>query len=491
MTTHPIEVPVEDTKTAFSNFDGITYGKGASVLKQLDYFIGQDNFKNGIQYYFNKHAGENTELKDFFDSMEYSSKKDLSRWVEQWLMNASLNTITPTFSCEKGVISSFKIKQQSEKGFNELREHRTIIGLFNYNKDGKLSLSHHHPFSYAHKLEDVPGLEGLKCPTLVFLNYQDKDYVKTILDPKSLSIIKENINDVADVLTRNMLWQTLWDMVRDGKLKITQYADILINNLPKEKDYKVFTSVLRRTSSIIHYLQSAGPDSEISRQYKEMIEEFLWENLHKAKPGSDFQKSWFDGLVAAGSNKKALKRQEQLLNGIIKIDKMEIDQDRRWDIIISLNMFSYPGSQKLINHELLKDGSDKGQKSALYAQVVRPDLTIKKKWFNEIIQEKSNLPLSKIKVVMRGLFPISQATLQKKFKTKFYDHLNNLIKTKDSVFLRSYSGLVPLFCDQINQRSLETYLDNNNNNLPPIVLKNLKINHQEDGRCQKIIALIK
>jgi aminopeptidase N len=136
VTTHPIELPVPDTDSAEANFDGITYGKGASTLKQLRFYLGEDDFREGLQRYFQKYAYRNTTISDFMKMLEEASSEDLNQWQKTWLQTAGVNTLRAEWKCEthpesgKSTLSQFNLIQLPANASNEIRPHRTQIALY-------------------------------------------------------------------------------------------------------------------------------------------------------------------------------------------------------------------------------------------------------------------------------------------------------------------------------------------------------------------------
>src|SRR5206468_10073079 len=95
--THPIAADIVDLQAVEVNFDGITYAKGASVLKQLVAYVGLDHFLEGVRRYFARHAWGNTVLADLLDALEETSGRDLASWSKEWLETAGVNTLRPTY----------------------------------------------------------------------------------------------------------------------------------------------------------------------------------------------------------------------------------------------------------------------------------------------------------------------------------------------------------------------------------------------------------
>ena len=476
-TTHPIEGSVPDTEQAFANFDGITYGKGASVLKQLAFFLGEDKFRDGVRRYLKKFSYGNAEEKDFFAAMSEASGSGLDAWTKEWLETTGVNTVRAEYACAKGRVSSFALAQSSGNGV--LRSHRTAVAL-----DSQEPVS----VAYAGARTAVPALVGRPCPALVYPNHGDEDYVKVELDARSLEAVKSGIAALPDPLERMMLWRTLWEMVRDAKWPVSEYQDLVLSALGSEKDFKVASSVLSTvygrhawSPSVLNY----APKPDYAR-----LEEFFWANTLKSEPGSDFEKLWFDGYVEVASSEAGAARLRGLLDGKALVAGMFIDQDRRWSILTRLGELGVPEAEALVAAELKRDASDLGVKSAITARAARPDLEGKKAWFAKITDLDSKASLGELRAAMAAFYPRTQLGLRGRFVEPFFETLPALVARKDGDFLDDYSrAMFPTLCTSGSAASFAAFLSKNPAT-KPVVLRALRDARQEEERCVKIRALL-
>jgi aminopeptidase N len=161
VTTHPIETDVPDVRTAKGNFDGITYAKGASAMKQLHFFVGEDGFRDGLRYYFKTYAFKNTQRKDFIEAIAMASKKDLIDWTNKWLQTAGPNAVSVDFTCEEGKIKTFTLKQTASVS-KTLSPHRLILGFYNIHQN-KLKETETDEVVYASESTNVDNVIGDAC----------------------------------------------------------------------------------------------------------------------------------------------------------------------------------------------------------------------------------------------------------------------------------------------------------------------------------------
>ncbi|MBI3296711.1 MAG: aminopeptidase N [Elusimicrobia bacterium] len=486
-TTHPIEGPVPDTGQAFANFDGITYGKGASVLKQLAYLLGPDRFRDGVRLYLKTHAYGNAEESDFFAALSKAAGAELGVWTRDWLKTAGVNTLRAEYACADGKVSSFALLQSAEPAFPTLRRHRTVVALYGEAAGGGLAVRDEAAVGYEGSRTEVPALVGRPCPALVYPNHGDEDYAKVELDALSLAAVKKGLTRVPDALARAMLWHTLWEMVRDAKLPVSDYLDLVVADLGKETDFKVVLDVLetiqaRRgtTASVLNYL----PDPDYPR-----LEAFLWERLAASEPGGDFQKLWFDVYAKNAASADGAAKLRALLTGTAELAGMTVDQDRRWTLLARLGELGAADAEALVLAELQRDPSDLGAKSALTARAARADG--KRAWFDRLSDPKSADTLGEQRAIIARFFPPAQKALRGEFLGPFLETLPALLAAKGDDFLDDYTrAMIPTTCSKQSVAALEGFLAKTPP-ANPVVLRALRDARQEDARCVKVRALLR
>src|SRR6195952_3345878 len=229
--THPIFANINDLDDVQVNFDGITYAKGASVLKQLVAWVGQEQFLAGVSHYFKKHQYSNTELGDLMLELEHTSGRDLSEWSALWLETAGVNTLTPVIETDAdGVITSFAITQTAVEEWPTIRPHRLAIGFYNMH-EGALIRNHRVELDVAGARTAVDELIGLSRPDLVLLNDDDLAYAKIRLDDLSLSTAISHLGAIEDGLARAIVWGSAWDATRDAESRPRDFIRLVLGNI--------------------------------------------------------------------------------------------------------------------------------------------------------------------------------------------------------------------------------------------------------------------
>jgi aminopeptidase N len=465
--THPIAQPSLDTDTAFANFDAITYGKGASVLRQLSFLIGEKSYRKALRNYFDEFAHKNTTLRDFMGAMEKASGRDLKTWEERWLKTAMLNTLEVHFTCQKGRINRFEIFQTGSREYPYLRSHKTKLALFRKSQ-GQYKLNRTHIVEYSGETTAVNSLVGKACPDIVYPNYEDHDYVSVILDKKSLINVSQGLVHIENSHLRSLLWGDLWAMLFSKKITMEQYLEIVeFNGLP-EKNLDIVTLVLENVHTLLteYYPRSGQPWVSQRNVWVQFFEQAMTTKVYEFIEEPAAQKIWFQALVQLAETPAVLQKLSQVISGnrLGYPLSFEVDQDLRWQILSQLSMHQYSKALALIDNELLKDPSKRGQVLALQAKAFFPTIDNKQKFFNTLTAPTERASLGVLRGTMLGLFPKSQQGLQKRFTDSFYSYLKKSDKTNSSVFNKIFvEELAPRFCDQKSSHQMARFLKKEKN----------------------------
>ncbi|MEY3894422.1 MAG: hypothetical protein RIR78_1200 [Actinomycetota bacterium] len=251
--THPIAVEMADLDDVRTNFDGISYAKGASVLQQLVAHVGRDNFIAGLRKYFAKHAYKNTELSDLITELEATSGKDLTAWVGTWLRTAGVNTLRPIVELDGDKYVSVSVKQEVPPmpiGSKELRPHHLYIGLFDLH-DGTLVRRESIEVDIDGEFTEIKEFAGKKAADLLLINDHDQSYAKLRFDERSVETMKSYEGKLDDSLARGLIWASLWDSTRDGELSASDYINIALNTLKGETDISMITATFMQIDTAI------------------------------------------------------------------------------------------------------------------------------------------------------------------------------------------------------------------------------------------------
>lgn len=367
--THPIVATINDLEDVQVNFDGITYAKGASVLKQLVAWVGQDDFLAGVAQYFKKHAHGNTELKDLLVELEATSGRDLTDWSTKWLETAGVNTLRPELSVEAdGTITSFAVLQSAPADYPTIRPHRLAIGLYNL-RDGKLVREQRLELDVDGERTEVAELVGTKRPDLVLINDDDLAYAKIRLDEASLAVAIEHLSDIESPLARSLVWGAAWDATRDAETSASDYVRLVLGNIASETE----STTIRTTLNQLVLAANAYVAPERQTETAHAAADALWELAKGAEAGSDAQFQFVKFFAALASTDEQLATIAGLRDGSIALDGLTVDTDLSWELLIALVAGGAAGTAE-IDAALAADNTANGGQFAAQARASIPTL---------------------------------------------------------------------------------------------------------------------
>lgn len=415
VTTHPIETLVPDVRTAKGNFDGITYAKGASSLKQLHFFVGEKGFRDGLRSYFKKYAWKNTKREDFIGAIAEASKVDLSVWTQKWLQTAGTNKVSVSFECKEGEISKATLNQRPSIS-QTLSPHRTRLALFEID-GGVMEIEKTIDVTFDSETMDLSQLKGEDCPDFILPNYEDQDYALYSLDPKSLSHAKIALTTLPDSLSRMMVWNILAQMTRDQELDPLTYTKFMMEGLKVENDDLFLGLALGKHSNLrdqyLLYLKKVERNSVAAE-----METILWNRIMKSEAGSSLQLTFFDFFISVAQTPESLAKIYEMLTHNTPPKGIVLDQDRRWSLLVTLSAQNFEQAPKLIADEKLKDKSTLGKRMGLVAEAAQPSLKSRTKLWKEFLvpHKFTHSDLSEVGRVIHGAnFPEASSPFVQNF----------------------------------------------------------------------------
>jgi aminopeptidase N len=433
--THPIVADAPDIEAMKTNFDGITYAKGASVLRQLVAWVGQDEFLSGVRAYFKHHAWGNTELSDFLSALEEASGRDLSAWSAEWLETAGVNTMRAAFETgPAGEFSSFALEQEAPPDHPTLRSHRLGIGLYDHDVTaGRLVRRDRLELDAVGHRTEVPQLTGQPVPDMVLVNDGDLAYTKIRLDPRSLATLEGYLGTLDDSLARGLSWGAAWDMLRDGELAARRYLELVLRNLAGEEEIAMVGGLLRNAdSAVVVYGDPANREPARRR-----LAEHALSALRQAEPGSDFQLAWARAFASASRAIDHLDLLQGLLAGGESIDGLEVDTELRWHFLRCLAAAGVPEVERLIAAEEERDATDAGRRHAAAARAAHPDVEAKAAAWRDLVD--GDLPLATMRAVMEGFRQPDQELLLQPWAEPYFAALQPVWDRRGSEVAMSFT----------------------------------------------------
>jgi aminopeptidase N len=471
--THPIAADIEDVEAVEVNFDGITYAKGASVLKQLAAYVGIEQFLRAMQVYFRRYEYGNTTLADLLGVLTEESGRDLSHWSQQWLETAGVNTLRPEFTLDDaGRFSSFAIVQTpAEPGGGPLRDHRLAVGL--YRADGaKLVRTERVELDVSGARTEVPDLVGLGQPDLLLVNDDDLTYAKVRLDERSLATVVARVGDIDDPLPRTMCWGAAWDMTRDGEMRGRDYVALALAGVTRETEIGVVQSIQGKIrSALVHYVDPAWAPVGWTR-----LADLAGEQLRSAAPGSDLQLAWARTLAAATRTPAHVAVLVGLLDGTDSVPGLAVDTDLRWTLLSALVAVGAAGLDE-IEAELDRDPTAAGQRRAATARALRPTAEAKAEAWR-LATEDDELPNAMNEAVIGGFFHPAQVELTEPYVAPYFAAIPGVWERRTSELAQNVVvGLFPDFASQQVVDRAEAFLADQAN---PPALRRLVAEGRDD-----------
>ena len=482
--THPIAADVADIHAVEVNFDGITYAKGASVLKQLVAYVGRENFLAGVRKYFGAHAWGNATLADLLSALEVTSGRDLASWSAEWLQTAGVNTLRPSYSVDAdGTLTEFAVEQEAPATHPVLRSHRIAIGVYDLTKNG-LSRRGRVEIDVAGARTVVPELAGQARPDLVLVNDEDLTYAKIRLDDHSLRTLIEQIGSFTDSLPAALCWAAAWDMCRDGEMAARDYVRLVMSGISSVADISVVQTLLRQAGQAVRRFADPGWRATGLA----LIASRLRNLLGTAEPGSDEQLAYVRAFAGVAASDEDLALLTGLLDGSVQLDGLSVDTDLRWALLARL--VSRGGGPRNfgvaeIEAELARDATDAGERHAATCRAAIPSAGAKREAWQLLTGGEQTIAM--LRATLAGFADPDQPELVEPYREEFFAIVADVWREWSSAMAQDFvSGVYTTFA--ISPETLEAtdaYIASAD---PPAALRRLLIEGRDDVvralRCQ-------
>ncbi|MCO4784147.1 MAG: aminopeptidase N [Candidatus Cloacimonetes bacterium] len=432
-TTHPVIAVCDDTNTAFANFDGITYNKGASAMKQLHFLLGEENFTKALRDYLKLHAHKNVEPNDLVQAFQKYSSYDMTRWFDEWLNTSGVNTTYPVFETSDNKITSFHIQQLPSKDNGLTRLHRTKVGLF-YEENGELLLKHTSIIDFQGERTDISDFVGLTKPDFIFSNLGDEDYIKPYLDKPSLSYLLKNINKISDELTRQLVYNSLNYMVTDVDLDPVQFSSMIFDAIDGETSETIYPTVLSFVSQYFSSYFSEQKKQEFSDKYFD----FVLSHLNDTSLSHDCQDAWYSIYFQFCKSKTRLSGLIDAFNNC-KVGAFDLDIVKRWSICKQLSFHKHIKTNEFLEVLLSEDHGDNVERNKLQIEVALAD---NKDHYFEQILHNTDLSVERLKAYMKGMFSGPQIIETKSLVSKYFENCEHIFNHSDRIHSQNYGSIL-------------------------------------------------
>jgi len=450
--THPIAADIPDLAAVEVNFDGITYAKGASVLKQLVAYVGLEHFLAGLRDYFRTHAFGNATFDDLLTALEQASGRDLSNWGQQWLRTTGLNTLRPEFDVDSdGRFTRFAVTQSgAAPGAGETRVHRLAVGIYDEDVSdgsGKLVRVHREELDVDGASTEVAGLVGVSRGKLILVNDDDLTYCSLRLDEQSLQTALHRIADIAEPLPRTLVWSAAWEMTRDAELRARDFVSLVSGGIQAETEVTVAQRLLLQAQTALASYAEPGWSRE---QGWPAYADRLLELARDAEAGSDHQLVYLNALCSSVLSPRHVETLAALLDGDPAesgLAGVQVDTDLRWRIVTALataGAIDADGPESpAIDAEAQRDPTAAGKRHAAQAAAARPQLDVKEAAFTTVVEDDT-LANAAGRAMIAGIVAPGQGELLKPFTARYFEAIPGVWARRSSEVAQSVViGLYP------------------------------------------------
>jgi len=374
--TTPIFQDIPNLKDAKSAYGAIVYQKAPSILKQLEFKLGPDAFRNGLRAYLKQHAYGNAQWSDLVGALQAASKQDVQAWANAWVLQRGMPEITTAWSCDK---SGRRVRRVTLSQTDVLNDgYRWPI-----TNEVLLAYADHAPervrVEWNGASVDVPGVAGKACPKYVFANGGDQAYGRFLLDAKSEAAVKATLQSNAatsDPLLQTMLWGALWENVHTARSAPRGYVTLALQNLPHQEDETLARLQYARVSGALQRYMSDNTRTPLVAQLETVATDRM---LHAPEPGLRIVA--FRTLTSAAETPAARDTLKSMLDGKTIVPGVDLRPLDRWSMVGRLIAVNDEEGPARLATEIKRDNTDDGRKFAFAVQAGAPDAATKERYF--------------------------------------------------------------------------------------------------------------
>jgi aminopeptidase N len=393
--THPVLSPVSDTDAARTHLDGITYAKGAGVLRQLMARLGRETFLLGLRAYLNRHRHDNAGLAELVTALQQAGGTDLQPWVRQWLSTSGTNTLRPEPVIREGVYDRVTLLQSAPAHHPELRHHRVRIGLYDRGFDG-LARRGAVDVEAGGERTVIPELSGQPAADLLLVNDDDRAWAHIGLDERSADALCQHLSDLDDPLARALGWQALFDAAGHGHLDLDRYVDAVLRALATEADGSLASLALRRVRTCLDEWSAAPRRLPRLHRFAD----------HCLARLSDTRAPFLENFIDTAHQTQHTRLLRRWLDDDEQPAHRVLDQVLRWRIIVRLAVLGVI-DEATIAAEAERDRSSHGRQQAALAVTSQPDADVKQRALT-VLAEPGSTSAPVLRAYAEGLFPAEQ-----------------------------------------------------------------------------------
>lgn len=367
---------------AKSNYGAIVYNKAPSVLKQLNYLVGEDAFQAGVREFLATHAYANATWQDLLASVSTAAKQPLADFGRNFMLRPGMPIVEQRLAVKDGKIASLALVQRPAQALSGVAPWpmRTQL-LLAYANSPSVTM----PVQITARVTEVRAAIGKPAPQFVFANFGDYGYFLTLLDTASIRSLENGaLGNVTDPLLRTMLWGALWDQVRDAQFDPVRFANLALRELPREKDEQIFPGILNRLSrSITTYASTAERNRLLPG-----IETALWQGAYDTARPYGIRRAYIDAFIGIAETPDAVTKLVSLLSAD-SVAGEPVRDPTRWEVVSRLTVLDAPGAAVRVATQVARDTTADGKRRAFSVGAARKSADAKRDYFTRYFNDKT------------------------------------------------------------------------------------------------------
>ncbi|MDO4792261.1 MAG: aminopeptidase N [Buchananella hordeovulneris] len=447
-TTHPILADIPDVEAASQNFDGITYAKGASVLRQLVAYVGEEAFFGAARTFFAERAFGTATLNDFLGALSAASGRDMSAWAKAWLATSSPSALSVELESDAAGVTAFTVHQTGTDGPGGepvLRPHRLRVEFFAVRDDALVSLHRHDALieEAATRFELPAG--AVPATDLVLVNSGDLTYGLVHLGPDQAAVALEYVNTLPASLDRAVVWSALLASMRDALLPARDFVKAVLRHVPGESDAPLQSTLLADARAAV---ERFVPLAQLDNARGELVRGHL-DALAAVQPGSDAQELIATSLASIrtpGENAvraQFIERLWEIVRG--QVEGLTSSPELVWKALVALTSMGEDTEEAVAAHAKV-DPSGDGVTAQVELAAARPTALAKAAAW-ELLNggEASN---DHVFATVQGFTRTGDLSLLEPFTERYYEMLGTVWE-KHSIMISRWliNGLYPRWAD--------------------------------------------
>ncbi len=440
---HPILGEVPDTDVGGANFDGITYGKGAAVLKQLASWLGSETFRRGVAAFLQEFAWQAAGTAGFLKTLSRVAGRDLSGWASAWLGTSGCDELQAELEIEEGLAQSVLIRRKVASGDPADRPHRLSLAVYEDDPSGRLGPEPRRiEVVVDRETTRVEALQGTRAPALIHLDYGDHAAARVLLDPASAARCRRDFREIPDPHLRLTLFAQYGYEIRSGRRPAADLPDLFLEVAGAETRAASLAAWLEPLVSVVDlFLEDQGRDAWIPR-----LAALARERLEATRPGTDGDRVWFDHLVAWSRDPVRL---DELAAVVARppdpLAWLSGDPDRRHAAILRLFAHGHDRAASLLASEMERDPGERARTASLKCQAASPDPDVKERVFARFLEDRE-APLDRLREAMKGFQWVHQGAVLERFASAYLEALPRISEERNRPFAKAFtSELFPWF----------------------------------------------